>query len=58
LKRINRNKFFTFIGTGFLGIAVFRNFSFGSLTRRLSRTPVKVKTNPLSISRKKRENNA
>jgi hypothetical protein len=59
MKKIGRSKFFISLGTGFLSVAVFRNFNFSALRKKaVDDYPVKVEINPLAVSRKKSgENN-
>jgi hypothetical protein len=52
MKKINRNKFFISLGTGFISAAFLRNFNFEALRKKkVADYPVKVEANPLSVSR-------
>ncbi len=54
MKKINRNRFFISLGTGFLSVAFLRNFNFESFRKKAVKDyPVKVEINPLSVSRNK-----
>lgn len=49
-----RKKFIKSLGTGILGIAFFRNFNFEAFRKKAVKDyPVKIKTNPFSVSRNK-----
>jgi hypothetical protein len=54
MKKIGRNKFFISLTTGFMSIALFRNFNFEAFRKKTVKDhPVKVEINPLSVSRNK-----
>jgi len=54
MKNTNRKKFLKSLGTGILGLALFRNFNFEALRKKAVKDyPVKVKINPFSVSRNK-----
>lgn len=54
MKNTGRIKFLKSLGTGIIGIAIFRNFNFEALRKKAVKDyPVKIKTNPFSVSRNK-----
>jgi hypothetical protein len=59
MKKIGRGKFFVFFTTGFMSLALFRNFNFEAFRKKTIKDhPVKVEINPLAVSRNKSgENN-
>jgi hypothetical protein len=58
MKKIGRGKFFVSFTTGFMSIALFRNFNFEAFRKKTVKDhPVKVEKNPLAVSRNKSSEN-
>jgi hypothetical protein len=54
MEKTGRGRFFKTLVTGFVSIAFFRNFNFAALRKKaVEDYPVKVKINPLAVSRNK-----
>ena len=53
-RKIKRKKFFSSIGTGFIGYVVFRSFPYNLFVKREEKKTqkIKVRINPLAIQRK------